>query len=105
MSIAAQMNAKSQLMRSLKLRAEKLNMRIDQDCMGQIERLISQAVDRMATAQVLDRMDKLLQAEDGIKEFLESLRNQARQLGTFPRVGEKALELAKVDFCPHWPLC
>lgn len=100
-----QFTVRKQLVAVLKRKAEKSGMRLDQECLSQIERLVGQGVERMALMKVLERPDKVMQAESAIDDLLESLKNQARQLGTFPTVNEKAFGMAKNDFCPHWPLC
>jgi len=105
MSGADQFTVRKQLVAVLKRKAEKAGMKLDQDCLAQLERLVGQGVERMALMKVLERPDKIMQAENAIDDLLESLKNQARQLGTFPQVGPKAFGMAKNDFCPHWPLC
>ena len=105
MAGADQFTVRKQLVAALKRKAEKIGMRLDQECMAQVERLVAFGVERMALMKVLERPDKIMQAEGAIDVLLESLQNQARQLGTFPVVGEKAFGMAKNDFCPHWPLC
>lgn len=105
MSGADQFTVRKELVATLKRKAERLGMKLDQECLAQMERLIGQGVERMALMKVLERPDKIMQAQGAIDDLLESLRNQARQLGTFPVVNQKAFGMAKNDFCPHWPLC
>ena len=96
---------KKQLVTHFTRKLEKLGIQIDDESKSLIVSMVSHGVERMAHARVLDRHDKIIQVEAAINTMADSLVIQARQLGSYPKVNEKAFYMAKHDCCPQWPLC
>lgn len=96
---------RKQLLARFRRKADRLGIHVLDECMGLVERLIGQGIERMSADRVLDRPDKVMQIESAIDSVVDSMAIQSRQLGTFPQAGEKTLAMAKHEFCPLWPLC
>ncbi len=105
MSGMTQLNAKNQLAYFAKRRMDKLGVKLEHRCAGYMDRILTQAIDRMALARVLERADKLIQAQENLSEFIDCLCKHAKDLRSYPEIGEKAFDRAKLEKCPIWPLC
>ena len=105
MSGMAQLNAKNQLAYFVKRRMDKLGVTFEYRCAGQMDRMLTHAIDRMILARVIDRADKVMQAQDNLADFIDCLCKHAMELRSYPEIGEKAFDRAKLEKCPIWPLC
>jgi hypothetical protein len=101
----AQLNAKNQLSYFVKRRMEKLGVKFERRCAGYMDRILSHAIERMALARVLDRADKIIQAQENLSEFIDCLCKHAKELRSYPEITERAFDRAKLEKCPSWPLC
>ncbi len=101
----AELNAKNQLVYFVKRRMEKLGVRLEHRSVGLMDRIIGQAMDRMILARVIDRPDKIVQTQESLTEFIDCLCKHAKDLRSYPEIGEKAFDRAKLEKCPLWPLC
>ena len=73
------------------------------DSRHQVEQLVSHGVDRMKRSHALDHPGLMINAEQNLKSLVRYFASQAREMGTFPRLGSEDFNAA-MRACPtYWP--
>lgn len=105
MDFQKQITLRMQLQRLVKEKVLKHGITMDARCDSQMQRMLIQSAERMAAANVIDRVDKVQMLQEDLDLFMDTIEKHARELGTFPRINSRAFNRAKVDVSPLWPLC
>lgn len=105
MSIQAQLTLRMQLDRRIKDEAKRRGLKISMRCKGLLDRLTTQAIERMRTAHILEDPVRAQMVEKDLSMFVNAMEEHSISLGTFPELGIGAFNRAKNELCPLWPLC
>ena len=70
---------------------------------NRFKRMIGMGVERMMMANATQNREKIEQAESNIKYLVNTLSDQAKAKGSFPKVGDNTLETVLDENYPLWP--
>ena len=70
---------------------------------NRFKRMIGMGVERMMMANATQNREKIEQAESNIKYLVNTLSNQAKVKGSFPKIGDNTLETVLDEDNTLWP--
>ena len=95
----------SRLMIIMQRELDSQNLLPDPYCTQQIERLVTQGVERMRNNNAADHPGRVMNAEQNLKSLVKYICDYSKNMGTFPQLSQSHFDAA-MRSCPTlWPYC
>jgi hypothetical protein len=93
----------TRLLGIMQLELRSQNLELSQYCMQQIEKLVSQGIQRMHINSAVGHGRYVMRAERNLRLLIKHLTDHSRSLGTFPNLSDSDFDTA-LNKCPTlWP--